>query len=270
MKSVVNTILGTLFVTSALIGSVSAQSVLEKSQPLEITAEQSLEWHRNEKFFKASKNVIAVQGETKLSAQILIARYHEDDGKDTGLKIYLIEASGGVVIDSAQSKAYGEKAVFEVDKGVATMTGGNLRLVSQDQTVTAKESFRYWVREGRLMASGKAMAIRGEDRLEAENMSATFAENKDGSRVLDTLEANDNVIITTPTEILTGDKGIYKAKTNMAEMLGNVVIKRGPNILKGEKAQVDLNTNISTMFGSTSGGGRVSGVFYPGSEKKPD
>jgi lipopolysaccharide export system protein LptA len=77
------------------------------------------------------------------------------------------------------------------------------------------------------------------------------------------------VKITTPTEVLTGDYGIYKAETNTAEVKGNVKIVRGPNTLEGDRAQVDLNTNVSSMFGG-EGTGRVKAVFFPGSEKKPE
>ena len=43
-------------------------------------------------------------------------------------------------------------------------------------------------------------------------------------------------------------------------------ITRGPNILEGDRADVNLTTNVSTMKGSPAAGGRVRGVFYPGSE----
>jgi lipopolysaccharide export system protein LptA len=95
-------------------------------------------------------------------------------------------------------------------------------------------------------------------------------ETKQGRRELDTLEATGNVIIKTGAETVTGSYGIYRAATNKAELTGGVTIKRGENILQGARAEVDLNTNTSRMFGGAGGQqGRVRGVFYPGSEKKP-
>ena len=35
----------------------------DRKKPLEITADESLEWHRTEKYFKALKNVEAKQGD---------------------------------------------------------------------------------------------------------------------------------------------------------------------------------------------------------------
>jgi len=240
----------------------------DRKEPLEITADKSLEWHRTQKFFKALENVKAKQGDVSLFADILTAKYRE--GKESSMEIYHIQADGSVVIDSAKSKAYGDKAVYEIDKGLAVMTGKNLRLVSTDQTVTARDRFEYWAAQGQLKAIGKAVAIRQGDKLEADKIEATFKEDAKGQRVLEKMEAHGNVKITTPTEVLRGNYGVYTAKTNVAEVKGNVRITRGPNILEGERAQVDLNTNISKMFGSikSTGSGRVRGVFYPSSEKK--
>ena len=69
--------------------------------------------------------------------------------------------------------------------------------------------------------------------------------------------------------MLTGDRGIYQASTNIAELHDNVKITRGPNVLEGEKAQVNLETNVSKISGGSGETGRVRGVFYPGSEEKP-
>lgn len=235
--------------------------------PLEITADESLEWHRAEKVFIAKKNAVATQGEANIAAQTLTAHYRED--VKGNMEIAKVTADQQVTITSNETIAYGQKAVYDLDTGLATMTGDNLKMVGPDQTVTAQDRFEYWMNEGRLSAIGRAKVTRLEDTVEADKVSATFMENTAGERVLDSMEATGNVVITTPTEVITGAYGIYRAKTNIAELTGGVQIKRGPNILEGEKAQVDLNTNVSKMYGSAQSGGRVRGVFYPGSEEKP-
>lgn len=264
-----------VFLLSLLVfgvtGSAYAQNAVKNpdaKQPLEITADESLEWHRNELYFMARKNVKAVQGATTLKSALLSAKYRE--GKKGGIKIYEILAEGSVEIISAQSKAYGDKATYDMDKGYAVMTGKNLKLVSPDQTVTAQDKMEYWTAKGTLEAYGRAKAVREGDEIVADVLIAEFAQDAGGKRALKRLRATGNVVITTPTEVLTGDAGVYEADTNMAELTGAVKISRGPNVLEGEKAQVDLNTNISKMFGaSAGGGGRVRGVFYPGSEDQP-
>jgi lipopolysaccharide export system protein LptA len=216
----------------------------------------------------AKEKALAKQGDVSLSAETITADYREAAGSD--MEIWRITAAENVQIRSKDNTAYGQRAVYNIDSGMATMTGNNLRLVSPDQTVTARKRFEYQVTDGRLTAIGRAKVVRLEDTLEADKILATFTENAQGQRLLHSLEADGNVVITTPSEILSGNYGIYRAKTNIAELTGSVSIRRGPNILEGEKAQVDLNTNVSRMFGSPGGSGRVRGVFYPGSEKKPE
>tara|TARA_R110001592_G_scaffold29350_9_gene106626 strand:- start:43902 stop:44711 length:810 start_codon:yes stop_codon:yes gene_type:complete len=263
----------TLFIAvcgAALTTAAYAQNAVnpDRDKPLEITADESLEWHRNELFFQAKKNVRAVQGATTLLSDVLVAKYRES--KKSNMEIYNIQATGSVQIISAKSKAYGDKAVYNVDKGFAVMTGRNLRLVSEDQTVTARDKLQYWVNQGRLEAIGRAVAVREGDRVEADKLIAVFLEGADGKRVLKTLEAIGSVVITTPTEVLTGDRARYEAQTNIAELQDNVRITKGPNVLEGARAQVNLETNISKIFGSKDkDGGRVKGVFYPRSEDKP-
>ena len=239
----------------------------DRNRPLEITADDSLAWHRTDRYFRARKNVRAVQGDTALHADTLTAHYR--DGEGGGMEMHTVQADGHVRIIAAQGKAYGDKAVYDIDKGYAVMTGQDLRLVSDGQSVTARDKFQYWVREGKLEAIGRAVAVRAGDKLEADRMTAVFAEDKNGKRALKTLEARGHVVITTPTEILTGDRGVYQADTHMAQLTGNVKITRGPNILEGKRAEVNLETNVSKISGGTpENAGRVRGVFYPGSEEK--
>ncbi len=220
----------------------------DRNKPLEITAEESLEWHRSELFFQAKKDVKAVQGATTLYCDDMVAKYR--DSKKSNIDIYSIEASGKVRIVSADSKAYGDYAVYNMDKGYAEMTGKNLRLVSEDQNVSARDKFVYWVTQGRLEALGKAVAVRDGDKIEADKLIATFTDSADGKRSLKTLEGVGNVIITTPTETLTGASAYYSVETGLAELKDNVRIMRGDSFLEGERAQVDLNTNISKIFGA--------------------
>lgn len=250
----------------------------DKDQPLEITADDTLEWHRDSQQYIARGHVVARQGDVTIKADILTADYRDKDGKN--FDIYRLTAAGHVIIESRGNNAYGDKAVYNVDQGVAVMTGDDLRMVSSDkgttQTLTARDSFEYWVNAGRFNALGGAKIIHGADILTADSMTAWLVEGADGKQALDRVEAYNNVVITTPTEVLRGDKGVYSAKTNIAEMQGSVRIERGPNILEGARAEIDLTTNVSKMHGGsavgatgTSGGDtRVRGVFYPGSEKK--
>lgn len=256
-----------LFLVCALYAPAAMAQTSNSSEPLEISADKTLEWHRNDKRYIAKGKAVAQQGDTTIAAETLTADYREANGKD--MDIYRLTAETDVAITSGINTAYGNHAVYDVDSGMATLTGGDLRMTSPEQTVTATDKFEYDVNGGRLSAMGNAKLVRGEDILEAPSMSAFFAaQSADGeqSRKLERMEATGGITITTPTEILTGDRGDYDAATNIATVTGNVKITRGQNILEGEKATVNLTTNVSTLTGNTvqkGSDGRVRGVFYP-------
>lgn len=243
-------------------------------EPLEITADGSLEWLRAQQKLVARKNALAKQGDASVAGEVLTALYRE--GKNgQKFEIFQVNANQNVRLQSRDSTVTGEKAVYNLDSGIATMTGNNLKMTAPDQTVTAEEKFEYWVDDGRVNALGNAKVIRpkiggGTDTLQADKISAVLKENEQGEQVLHSLEAIGNVIITTPTEVVTGAYGIFKSDTNKAELTGGVKIKRGPNVLEGEKAIVNLTTNVSTLYGQNSatgaGDGRVRAVLYPDSE----
>ncbi len=243
-------------------------------EPVEITADGSLEWNRNEKLFIARDNAKAVQGASSIAAATLTAHYR--DGQGGGMDIHRVEADNNVELKSKDSTAYGQRADYDLAKGFAVMTGDNLRMTSPTQTVVARDKFEYWVNEGRLVAVGNARVDKknaaGEtDTLEADIISAILKDNAQGKRELHSAQADGNVVITTPAEKVTGKHGTYNAQTNKATLTGGVVLHRGPNMLEGERAEVDLNTNTSQLFGGPTmqkTGGQVRGVFYPGTEKK--
>lgn len=254
--------------------AISAHAQSSGGEPVEITADGSLEWNRNEKLFIARDNAKAMQGDSSIAAAKLTAHYR--DGQGGGMDIHRVEADSNVELKSKDSTAYGQRADYDLAKGVAIMTGGNLKMVSPSQIVTAKERFEYWVADGKINAIGNARVdkknAKGEtDTLEADVISAILKDNAQGKRELHSLEADGNVVITTPAEKVTGKHGIYNAQTNKALLTGGVVLHRGPNMLEGERAEVDLNTNTSQLFGGpgmVKTGGLVRGIFYPGTEKK--
>lgn len=240
--------------------------------PLEITADGALEWRRDGQQMVARDNAVARQGALSVAAQILTADYR--DKKDGGAEIWRLTAAGDVRIRSADSEARGDQAVYEIARGVAVMTGQSLMLSTPEQTVTARDSFEYWVNGNQLKALGGAKVVRGADTLSADTLSAYFSQGADGKRALDRVEASGHVVITTPTERAEGARGVYDAKTQIATLSGGVSLHRGPNTLRGERAEVNLSTRISRLIGGrspeTGGPGRVHGVFFPGSTDKPD
>jgi lipopolysaccharide export system protein LptA len=93
------------------------------------------------------------------------------------------------------------------------------------------------------------------------------------------IEAEKNVVFTTPTEVAIGDKGIYNVETDTIDLVGaDVTLTRGQNILKGTKLNYNMKTGRSVLTGGVSGtavttGGkpaRVHGLFVPKADPKAD
>ena len=262
-KSFLNNYSLSVFLIAALIvlsgGAAFAQE--NSGQPIEIEADDALEWDRENKSYTAKGNASAVQGDTSVKAQTLIADYRETE--DSGNQIWRLTALSEVRLISPEGTAYGEKAVYLIDEARAEMTGRNLRLKSPDQLVTARDKFIYFTDENRFEAMGDVVVIRDEDTLRSDKVISFFKNNDEGQRVLDKLEAHGNVVIVTPEETLKGRVGTYDPDTEIAELVGNVSIERGPNLIQGNRATVNLKTNISRVFGAPKAGERVKGVFYP-------
>lgn len=252
------------------------------SQPIEITATETVEWLRNEKQYIARKDVIVKQGAMEIHSDLLTADYRE--GTTSSMEIWQMTAEGNVEIKDETTTAYGDKGVYDVTNGVAVLTGQNLKLVSPDQTVTASERMEYHANERLAKAIGNATVVRAKDTLKADTLTAYFKDEAattatsdktpvgsplGGGGNIDRLEADGNVVIITPTEKIYGSKAIYRADTNTAEITGKVKLERGENVLEGARAEVNLNTNISKMFAAGKSGERVRGVFFPGSESLP-
>lgn len=262
-----------------LFAATSALAQTANEQPIEITASKSVEWLRGQNQYVARENVVVTQGNMTILADLLTADYR--DGATSSMEIWQITAEGNVQIKDDANTAYGDKGVYDVTNGIAVLTGEDLKLVSPDQTVTARDRMEYHSTQRMAKAIGNAKVVRPSDTLTASTITAYFKDAGDssapaspapssspvGGGSLDRLEAEGNVVITTPTEVLRGARAVYRADANTAELIGNVKIERGPNVMEGSRAEVDLTTNISKMFGSNTDDGRVRGIFYPSSNK---
>src|SRR4051812_21909382 len=65
------------------------------AQPLEISADNALEWDRVNKKYVARGNAIAKQKDFEVKADTLVADYRE--GKDKKTEIYRLTATGNVI-----------------------------------------------------------------------------------------------------------------------------------------------------------------------------
>ena len=240
------------------------------SPPIEVEAENGIEWQRDKKVVMARGNARAVRGDTEVTADVLSAHYREGSNGDT--EIWRLEADGNVRISSPTETAYGEKGIYDVDAGVLKLSGGDdLRLISEDTEVRADRQLEFWPNKQVLYARGNASAVQKDNRLDAETLTAFFSDDAEGKTKVTRIEATENVRVTTPDETLKADEGVYNMETGIAILTGSVKITRGRNQLNGCRGEVDMNKGVSKIFGCTQGAPgapRVRGLIHPDSTKK--
>ena len=250
--------------------------------PLEIEADEGIEWRRNEQIYIATGNAVARRGAISVYADQLIAHYRdrqevgEGEGEASeeaaglgGTEIYRVEAIGSVRIESENETAYGEHGLYDMDRAVVVLTGGNLRFETPEETITARDSLEFWQEDELAVARGDAEARQGERSIRANVLSAFLVTGNgdgQGGESVKRIEAFENVRIATADEVATGDKGVYEAATQIATLFGDVKMTRGGNQLNGGYAEVNLETGVSRLLGGPPDGEaqqRVRGLLRP-------
>jgi lipopolysaccharide export system protein LptA len=241
-----------------------------------VTADRLIAWYRK----KAGKDTATASAATPAS-QPAPANGLMGDPSTEGNEIYRLQAEGHVHIFTATDQAQGDKATYDLDQSVLVMTGKNLKLTTPNDVITARDDMEYWPQKHMAVARGDAVVVtKDAKRIAADTLvayttpsqaqGATPAAAKPSddplaaSGKLQRVEAFGNVSVRTPTDTVTGDRGVYVPDTGMARLGGNVRITRGQNQLNGAEADVNMKTGIATLIGQKTG--RVHGLVMPNDE----
>jgi lipopolysaccharide export system protein LptA len=277
-------------------------------QPIQITASQGIEWRQAQQEVIATGNASAVRGAVTVRADQLIAHYRKKPGAPaaagpqpagaaepdsilggTGSEIYELEAIGHVHAFSPTDNAYGDHAVYDLDSALLVLTGNALKLTTQHDVITARDSIEYYSAKRMAVARGNALIVADDGRSIAADTITGFlappgpakpgapapAPLKPGaapdmlaqSGKLQKVDALGHVVIKTPTQTATGDSGVYLPDKGLARLGGNVHILSGPNRLSGSDALVNLKTGVATLLAAP--GGQVAGIVTPNTAPPP-
>lgn len=229
------------------------------NDPIEVEADDSLEWLSDRNAYVARGNAVLTQGGDSVRAAVITANYREVPGGEQ--EIFRLTAEGNVVISSGDNQATGDLAVYEVDSGRFVLTGSEVTLITPTETVTATESLEYYEADQLAVARGDAVVVSGTDRLSADAVAARFQDSPSGDGMeLAAMTAEGNVVLVTEADVVHGDRGTWDANLETATVEGNVRLNRGETILNGDKAEIDLATGVSRL---QSTGGRVRGLLIP-------
>lgn len=268
-------------------------------QPINITAQNGIDWNQKAHTITARGAAQAVRGNVTITADQLIAHYAPKTGgakpapeatpaTSSGLgsvesgssKITELDAVGHVHIFTKTDQAFGDHAVYHMKRHELVLTGHALKLTTPKDTVTARDAIQYWSVERKAVAIGNAVIVGTDNRsIAADRLTGFFVPTgaatpapsspkpgqtpDDQASRLKKVIAVGHVVVRTATDIATGDHGIYHPATGIAILTGNVHITRGPNELTGEKGRVNMKTGIATLVATK--GHRVEGMVIPDS-----
>lgn len=148
---------------------------------------------------------------------------------------------------------------------------------SESPVEITADSMEWLNDEGIAIARGNADAVQGRYTLSAQVLTAYMAE--DASEGSDTvsrirrIEAEGNVVLSTPKETAHGRTGTYDVERKVAILQGSVVLTQGDNVFHGQKLTMDLTTGRSRLEGSmpadpSENSGRVRAIFRPNDEQQ--
>jgi lipopolysaccharide export system protein LptA len=152
MSRALATILGVALWLIAAPAFAQGMGLLDRKSdaPIEIEADDGIEWRQADKVYVARGNVKVVRGEITLYADSVTAHYREakNPGKPKdpkaqesafgggGTEIWKLEAVGNMRIETQADRVTGHRGVYNVDLGVLTLSG-DVRMSSPEKNTTA-------------------------------------------------------------------------------------------------------------------------------------
>jgi lipopolysaccharide export system protein LptA len=152
------------------------------------------------------------------------------------------------------------------------VTGKNLKIVTQQDVVTARDSFEWYDQKQIGVARGDATVVRqGPEHksIRGDVLTAEVSKPANQPSKISKVNAQGHVILVSEDQIARGDSGVYNLETGIATLSGHVSLTRGENELRGQYAVVDTNTNVARLLAAppsaqTAGPRpRVEGLLIP-------
>ncbi len=267
-----------LALLALLLPGLAAAQGLDMSQggPVDITAENGIEWRQNEQVVIARGNARAVRDGTTVEGQRLLARYRPAAGAaaqpaqpgetplNGGNEIWRMEAEGNVRIFTATDTATGDRGVYDMDQAVLVMTGRNLSYVTPQQTITSRDSLEYWSQRRMAVARGAAVVVTSDGRrITADTLVAYMLEDPAPQPAGATqAAARPGVAQARPGTQGTAAPPPGQGRIDRIELFGNVEIRTATEVVRGERGVYSGQTGLARLLGNvriTRGDNQVNG-----------
>lgn len=159
--------------------------------------------------------------------------------------------SGGTVLGAQAAQAQGISALKRHDTN-ATIDVNADRIEVRD-------------RENLALFQGNVKVHQADMTLEANTVRVYYDRGQAESLVIQRIDANGNVQLTSPSERAVGNYGIYDVRQRQITLVGNVRLTKGDSTLNGDRLQVNLESGVMRLDGAPAVAGqsssRVTGRF---------
>ena len=217
------------------------------NEPIEIFADNGIEWHKNKNKYVALGNAKALSGTLSLESDRIEAFYKENDSSN--MNITEVRAKKNVVVQDKKMKITGgEYAEYKILKDYFLINGRNIILTSENNTLKSNKKLEYWRSKNIAIATGKAEAKKDNEFVVLADKLVWYLQEKNQKTTVKKLLGFKNVSIKTNNEVAFSDKAIYNNETEICKLYGNVKLQRGESFLIGEYAEVDLRSGISKLL----------------------
>jgi len=217
------------------------------NEPIEIFADDGIEWHKNKSKYVALGNAKALSGTLSLESDKIEAFYKENDSSN--MNITEVRAKKNVVVQDKKMKITGgEYAEYKILKDYFLINGKNIILTSEKNILKSNKKLEYWRSKNIAIATGKAEAKKDNEFVVLADKLVWYLQERNQKTTVKKLLGFNNVSIKTNNEVAFSDKAIYNNDTEICKLFGNVKLQRGESFLIGEYAEVDLKSGISKLL----------------------
>ena len=147
----------------------------------------------------------------------------------------------------------------------------------------AADKLDYFDKQQKAIYTGNVVAIQGETRLNATELTILFDKKADAktgdakpepkpaagpggaNSSMRRMEGKGPIAITNKDQVGTGDSLVFEKPENKFYLIGNVALSQGENVTRGDKLIYDLNTGQAVVTSK----GRVHSLIVPGDQAKP-
>jgi lipopolysaccharide export system protein LptA len=253
-------------------GRAAAQGIdLSRGGPVDVTANDGIEWRQADQVVIARGNARAVRGGVAVDADRLMARYRPSrDRASAGgagtapaggsasaapeatlggsSEIWRLEAEGDVRIATATDTARGDRAVYDIDQAVLVLTGRNLSLNSAQQVITARDSLEYWSGKRMAVARGDAVVVDRQEnrRVRADTLVAYFLEDAPGTANAPPQRQQP----VRPAAAPGAREAPGAGRIDRVEGFGNVEIRTATEVVRGDRGVYSPATCMARLVGN--------------------